>query len=145
MIIAWTPISLVIQGGIGFGFLRLAGACLNPVKNNKKREREYDRRNMKKVGVQPSFDELNPEMPMQGIIPPTPGVSENAEVDNTVVDNTVVDNTVVDNTVVDNTVVDNTVVENTVTENTVTENTVTENPVTESVAETPVTQDATLS
>ena len=130
MIIAWTPISLVIQGGIGFGFLRLAGACLNPVKNNKKREREYDRRNMKKVGVQPSFDELNPEMPMQGIIPPTPGVSENAEVDNTVVDNTVVDNTVVDNTVVDNTVVENTVTENTVTENTVTENTVTENPVT---------------
>ena len=78
MIVAWTPISMVIQGAIGFGFLKLAGVCLNPVKNNKKREREYDRRNMKKVGVQPSFEEMNETMPMQGIIPPAPG-AENAE------------------------------------------------------------------
>ena len=128
MIIAWTPISLVIQGGIGFGFLRLAGACLNPVKNNKKREREYDRRNMKKVGVQPAFDELNQEMPMQGIIPPTPDTP--AEQDNTAVEGAVAENMAVENIAV---------------ENIAAENIITENPVTESVAETPVTQDATLS
>lgn len=74
LIIAWTPISMLIQAGIGFGFLKLAGVCLNPVKNNKKREREYERRNMKKVGVQPTFESEFTGMPMQGIIP-----SDNSE------------------------------------------------------------------
>ena len=60
---------MLIQAGIGFGFLKLAGVCLNPVKNNKKREREYERRNMKKVGVQPTFESEFTGMPMQGIIP----------------------------------------------------------------------------
>ncbi len=71
LIIAWTPISIVLQGAIGFGFLRLAGACLNPVRNNKKREREYDRKNMKKVGVQPDIEFA---MPMQDMIPSAPGL-----------------------------------------------------------------------
>ena len=141
MIILWTPISLVIQGGIGFGFLRLAGACLNPVKNNKKREREYDRRNMKKVGVQPSFDELNPEMPMQGIIPPVQGAPENAEVENTVVDNTVTENIVTENPVTEPVEAANTAPAIN------TETPIWQQPTAmqESVAETPVTQDVTFS
>ena len=92
LIIAWTPISMVLQGLIGFGFLRLAGACLNPVRNNKKRERDYDRRNMKKVGVQPDVKFEEPAMPMQEMVPPTPGgeevpVQENGAIENIAVPN----------------------------------------------------------
>ena len=56
--VLWTPISLILQGGIVFGLLKLAGACLNPVKNTKKRERQFERANMKRVGVQedPALD-----------------------------------------------------------------------------------------
>ena len=116
------------------------------MKNNKKREREYDRRNMKKVGVQPSFDELNAEMPMQGIIPTAPGTPENAEVENTVVENTVVENTVVENTVTENPVTEPVEAGNTAPAIN-TETPTWQEPVAmqESVAETPVTQDVTLS
>ena len=56
----WTPLSLILQGGIVFGLLRLAGVCLNPVKNTKKRERQFERQNMKRVGVQddPALDAM---------------------------------------------------------------------------------------
>ena len=56
--VLWTPISLILQGGIVFGLLKLAGACLNPVKNTKKREKQFERANMKRVGVQddPALD-----------------------------------------------------------------------------------------
>ena len=58
LIVFWTPISLAIQGAISFGLLRLSGFCLNPVKNTKKRERAYERKTMKNIGVQPSFEEM---------------------------------------------------------------------------------------
>ena len=69
LIIAWTPLSLIVQGAIGYGLLRLSGACLNPVKNTKKREREYERRHMKKVGVQPDVVIPGSEMPLQDMVP----------------------------------------------------------------------------
>ena len=47
----WTPLSILVQAGVVFGLLRLAGLALNPVKNTKKRERAYERANMKNVGV----------------------------------------------------------------------------------------------
>ncbi|MBR6093705.1 MAG: ABC transporter permease subunit [Lachnospiraceae bacterium] len=56
--VLWTPISLILQSGIVIGLLKLSAACLNPVKNTKKRERQFERANMKRIGVQddPALD-----------------------------------------------------------------------------------------
>ena len=62
----WTPLSLIIQAGVVMGLLRLAGLALNPVKNTKRRERAYERANMKNVGVQ-----QQPEIPVEA--PPVQG------------------------------------------------------------------------
>ena len=57
-IVFWTPISLVIQSTVVYGMLRWSAHCLNPVKNAKKREKQYDMKNMKNIGVQPDFDQM---------------------------------------------------------------------------------------
>ena len=69
LIILWTPISLILHAAIGFGLLRLAGYCLNPVKNTKKREREYERKAMKNIGVVADGAPVMAGAPMQNGAP----------------------------------------------------------------------------
>ena len=71
-IVFWTPISMAIQGAITFGLLRWAGYALSPVKNTKKRERDFERRNMKNIGVQPEFEQLGGKMPVPPAAPQQP-------------------------------------------------------------------------
>jgi ABC-type transport system involved in multi-copper enzyme maturation permease subunit len=68
----WTPISMVIQGAIMFGLLKLSAHNLSPVKNTKRRERAYQMNNMKNIGVQQ-------EVPLGGPVPPTPAAQADAQ------------------------------------------------------------------
>ena len=62
----WTPLSLILQGGIVFGLLRLAGVCLNPVKNTKKRERQFDAMLLPSTGAAGAAPMMTPDgQPMQ--------------------------------------------------------------------------------
>ena len=76
----WTPISMVIQGAIAYGLLRLSAYNLSPVKNHKKREQSFQMNNMKKIGVQPDVPiqpEGAPAQPqMNAPVPPTPSVQQ---------------------------------------------------------------------
>ena len=72
----WTPFSILVQGGVVFGLLRLAGLALNPVKNTKKRERAFERANMKKIGV---VDQTAIPMPAMPVVSGQPDATLQAQ------------------------------------------------------------------